>query len=79
MPERRTHGGLLPAQPRGSFLLDNEAAPMELRLPSLRLLERMYLMPLGLHAVGGDRRPVEGVLTVRKGREAVLKQLQTFS
>ena len=46
---------------RAALLLDNEAAPMELRLPSLRLLERMYLMPLGLHAVGGDRRPVEGV------------------
>jgi len=52
---------------RAALLLDNEAAPMELRLPSLRLLERMYLMPLGLHAVGGDRRPVEGVLTVEKG------------
>lgn len=52
---------------RAALLLDNEAAPMELRLPSLRLLERMYLMPLGLHAVGGDRRPVEGVLTIEKG------------
>lgn len=52
---------------RAALLLDNEAAPMELRMPSLRLLERMYMMPLGLHAVGGDRRPVAGVLTVEKG------------
>ena len=51
---------------------------MELRLPSLRLLERMYLMPLGLHAVGGDRRPVEGVLTVEKG-VSCFEALQTFS
>lgn len=52
---------------RAALLLDNEAAPMELRMPSLRLLERMYLTPLGLHAVGGDRRPMAGVLTVEKG------------
>lgn len=63
---------------RAALLLDNEAAPMELRLPSLRLLERMYLMPLGLHAVGGDRRPVEGVLTVEKG-VSCFEALQTFS
>lgn len=61
-----------------ALLLDNEAAPMELRLPSLRLLERMYLMPLGLHAVGGDRRPVEGILTVEKG-VSCFEALQTFS
>ena len=63
---------------RAALLLDNEAAPMELRLPSLRLLERMYLMPLELHAVGGDRRPVEGVLTVEKG-VSCFEALQTFS
>ena len=63
---------------RAALLLDNEAAPMELKLPSLRLLERMYLMPLGLHAVGGDRRPVEGILTVEKG-VSCFEALQTFS
>lgn len=54
---------------RAALLLDNEAAPMELRLPSLRLLERMYLMPLGLHAVGGDQATGRGRFDRRKGRE----------
>lgn len=52
---------------RAALLLDNEAMPTELRMPSLRLLERLYLTPLGLRAVGGDRRPMDGVLTVEKG------------
>ena len=51
---------------------------MERILSAQRLLERMYLMPLGLHAVGGDRRPVEGVLTVEKGASC-FEALQTFS
>ena len=61
----------------GAVLFDG-IVDEQLRLPSLRLLERMYLMPLGLHAVGGDRRPVEGVLTVEKGASC-FEALQTFS
>lgn len=63
---------------RAALLLDNEASPMELRMPSLRLLERMYLTPLGLRAVGGDRRPMAGVLTVEKG-VSCFKALQMFA
>lgn len=54
---------------RAALLLDNEAAPMELRLPSLRLLERMYLMPLGAARRGRRQAAGGGRFDRRKGRE----------
>lgn len=42
---------------------------MELRLPSLRLLERMYLMPLGLPRRGRRQAAGGGRFDRRKGRE----------
>lgn len=62
---------------RAALLLDNEAAPMELRLPSLRLLERMYLMPLGLHAVGGDNGAVTDEVLGKVGE--TLEKLKEIS
>lgn len=50
-----------------ALLLDNEAAPGVLQMPSLRLMERLYLRPLGLCAQGEDFTPKRGQITVEPG------------
>lgn len=48
-------------------MIDSEALPGLLRMPSLRLMEQRFLQPLGLAAGQGDRKPKAGELTVEKG------------
>ena len=50
-----------------ALLLDNEAMPGVLQMPSLRLLQKLYLEPLGLRAEGADLLPKKGQLTVERG------------
>ncbi len=52
---------------RAALLLDNEAEPCTLRMPSLRLMEQRILRPLGLAAEGGDTSPKQGELIIEKG------------
>lgn len=52
---------------RAALLLDNEAEPCTLRMPSLRLMEQRILRPLGLAVQDGDRTPKQGELVVEKG------------
>ena len=50
-----------------SVLLDNEAQPMTINDPSLPLIARRLLEPLGFSEIKGDEKPVPGQLTVKKG------------
>lgn len=50
-----------------ALLLDNEAMPGVLQMPSLRLLQKSYLEPLGLRAEGANFLPKKGQLTVERG------------
>lgn len=52
---------------RTALLLDNEAEPGTIRMPSLRLMEQRLLRPLGLSAEGADDGPKQGELIVEKG------------
>ncbi len=49
---------------RAALLEDNEAMPGVLQMPSLRLLERLYLKPFGLKGDGGDNSPQRGRMVV---------------
>ncbi|MGN0478866.1 MAG: hypothetical protein ACI4GO_05500 [Hominenteromicrobium sp.] len=67
----RTSGGVrtefFALRSRAAALLDNEAQPGQLRMPSLRLIETLFLLPFGLRAEGGDFRPKAGEFVVEKG------------
>lgn len=52
---------------RAALLLDNEAEPGTLRMPSLRLMEQRILRPLGLSAEGGETGARQGELVIEKG------------
>lgn len=52
---------------RTALLLDNEAEPGTIRMPSLRLMEQRLLRPLGLSAEGADDGPKQGELVIEKG------------
>lgn len=52
---------------RAAVLLDNEILPCTLRMPSLRLLERRFLQPLGLTVAAGDFSLKPGALVFEKG------------
>lgn len=52
---------------RAAVLLDSEAAPGLLRSPSLRLMEALFLLPLGIQAEAGDFSPKAGELVIEKG------------
>lgn len=49
------------------ILLDNEAAPQVIRGPSLEILGKKILEPLGFLAIAGDKSRKRGELTVEKG------------
>lgn len=51
-----------------ALLLDNEALPETIASPSLPLLEKKLLSPLGLALGEGDRERKRGRLTVKKGK-----------
>lgn len=51
-----------------ALLLDNEALPETITSPSLPLLEKKLLSPLGLILGEGDRERKRGRLTVKKGK-----------
>lgn len=53
---------------RGAVLPESEARPGTLRMPSLRVMEMLYLLPFGLRAVGADFRPKPGEFIVEKGK-----------
>lgn len=57
----------LVARSMEALLLDNEAQPGVIRSPSLDLLEKRLLKPLGLAVGVGDRGTKPGALTVSKG------------
>lgn len=66
---------------RAAVLLDNEAMPGQLRMPSLRLIETLFLQPFGLRAEGEDFSPKAGELVLEKGTscwQAVCSFAETF-
>lgn len=50
-----------------ALLLDSEAMPGTLEMPSLRVMEKLYLAPFGLRAAGGDFVPKRGQLVIEAG------------
>lgn len=52
---------------RAAILQENEVKPETLRMPSLRLMEKMFLQPFRLHAEGRDFKPKQGELILEKG------------
>lgn len=52
---------------RAALLTDCEAKPGILRMPSLRLMELLFLTPFGLQAAGMDFMPKQGELIIEKG------------
>lgn len=48
-------------------MVDSEALPGLLQMPSVRLMEQWFLKPLGLSVGDGDRAPKAGEMTVEKG------------
>jgi len=60
-----------------ALLLDNEAQPETILSPSLPLLEKKLLLPLGLALGEGDRERKRGELAVSKG-ESVWTVLERF-
>lgn len=52
---------------RAALLLDNEAMPQTLRCPSLRVIARLFLEPLGFSEPVGSMEAGMGELTVQKG------------
>ncbi len=61
---------------RIGLLMDNEAMPGVLRMPSLRLMEKLFLSPFGLTLGQNGTSPKGGELTVEKGTSCftVLRQ-----
>lgn len=49
------------------LLLDSEAMPGALQMPSVRLMEKLFLQPLGLSAKGEDLAPKKGQLSIEPG------------
>ena len=52
---------------RGALLLDNEAMPGEMQMPSVRSVARRFTEPFGLKAAGVDLLPKKGRLMVEEG------------
>lgn len=68
---RQENGGreeIFSCRCRAAMLLDSEAKPGMLRMPSLRVMEMLYLLPFGLHASGVDFMPKPGEFIVEKGK-----------
>ena len=66
---------------RAAVLLDNEAVPGQLRMPSLRLMETRFLLPYGIRAEAGDFSPKAGELVIEKGTscwQAVCRFAESF-
>lgn len=63
------------ARSMAALLIDNQVRPVTLRNPSLRLMEEMYLKPLGFAAVDGTAGT--GELTLGKNT-SVLKSIKLF-
>lgn len=50
-----------------ALLVDSEAMPGMLEMPSLRVMEKLYLAPFGLCAAGDDFAPKRGQLVIETG------------